>query len=93
MSTEGFEATFVLAVDRDLVWKRLTEHPVTDGHYWLPGFDSAATVVEEESCTRLRLTKDEQPCAGRPRPQPGTLHRAARRASSTAGRARRGIPA
>ena len=68
MTADHFEATFVLGIDRDTAWARLTEHPVDapggDERYWLPGFDSAASVVEHEAKTRLRLTKDDEPCAG-----------------------------
>ena len=68
MSPDHFEASFVVSIDRDTVWRRLTEHPIDapDGseRYWLPGFDSAATVTEQDAGKRLRLTKDDEPCAG-----------------------------
>ena len=68
MNPDRFEATFVLSIDRGAAWKRLTEHPAEstgDEHrYWLPGFDAAATVIEEKPEAQLRVTKDEQPCAG-----------------------------
>jgi hypothetical protein len=68
MTTDRFEATFVLAIDRATAWKRLTEHPVDspsgDARYWLPGFDSSATVTEQVEGTELRVTKDDEPCAG-----------------------------
>jgi hypothetical protein len=68
MTPDHFEATFVLSIDRGAAWKRLTEHPVEstsdDRRYWLAGFDSTATVVDEDTETRLRVTKDEQPCSG-----------------------------
>jgi len=66
MSRDGFEATFHLRVERDAVWKQLTQcgPEVDDGHVWLAGFDSLATIVEAEEPHRLRATKDEEPCAG-----------------------------
>ena len=67
MSADHFEATFVLGIERDAAWARLTEHPLesdANDRYWLPGFDSPATVTEQEPGTRLRLTKDSEPCAG-----------------------------
>lgn len=68
MSSDHFEATFSLRVDRATAWRRLTEHPVDapagQERYWLPGFDAAATVNERDDGARLRLTKDDEPCAG-----------------------------
>ena len=68
MTPDRFEATFVLGIDRNGAWARLTEHPIDspddEKRYWLPGFDSAATVIEEEVGSHLRLTKDDEPCAG-----------------------------
>ena len=68
MNPDRFEATFVLGVDRDAAWKRLTEHPADSAggaeRYWLPGFDGVATVTEQEPGRELRLTKDGEPCAG-----------------------------
>ena len=68
MNPDRFEATFVLSIDRGAAWKRLTEHPAEstgdERRYWLPGFDAAATVIEEKPEAQLRVTKDEQPCAG-----------------------------
>jgi hypothetical protein len=68
MSADHFEATFVLSIDRDTAWKRLTERPIERAdakeHYWLPGFDSAASVADAEPGLRLRATKDDEPCAG-----------------------------
>ena len=68
MIRDHFEATFVIGIDRGTAWKRLTEHPVEasagERRYWLPGFDSAATVIEQDEATRLQLTKDDEPCAG-----------------------------
>jgi hypothetical protein len=68
MNPDHFEATFVLAIDRDTAWKRLTERSVerddAKEHYWLPGFDSAVSVTEAEPGTCLRVTKDDEPCAG-----------------------------
>lgn len=68
MTPDHFEASFVVSLDRDTVWKRLTEHPIdaADGseRYWLPGFDSAATVTEEDAGKRLRLTKDDATSGG-----------------------------
>jgi len=56
---DGFEATFELAVDRATAWRHLTERPG-----WLPGFDSAVTVVDEVEGAALTATKDSEPCAG-----------------------------
>ena len=68
MSEDRFEATFVLSIDRDTAWTRLTEHPIEsdegEQRCWLPGFDTSATVVEQEPAARLHLTKDDEPCAG-----------------------------
>lgn len=70
MTTDGFEATFRLRVDRDTAWQRLTSRPLDDDEnadhdqLWLPGFDSAATVIDAEPPDRLQATKDDQPCAG-----------------------------
>jgi len=68
---DGFEATFVVSVDRSTAWQRLTggktgdEGAPTEGDdVWLPGFDSAATVTEIDPPDRLRATKTDQPCAG-----------------------------
>jgi hypothetical protein len=68
MSRDRFESTFVIEIDRDTAWARLTEHPIDSStdrkQYWLPGFDSTATVTDEDTGTRLQLTKDDEPCAG-----------------------------
>jgi hypothetical protein len=68
MSSDHFEATFTLGIDRETAWARLTEHPVgspgSEERYWVPGFDAFATVTERDAGTRLRLTKDDEPCAG-----------------------------
>ena len=67
MSTDRFEATFVLGILRPEAWRRLTEHPVDDGdvaHYWLPGFDATARVTAEAPEERLEAVKVDQPCAG-----------------------------
>jgi hypothetical protein len=68
MTPDRFETTFVLGIDRATAWSRLTEHPVessaTAARYWLPGFDSAATVIDEVPGSELRATKDDEPCAG-----------------------------
>jgi len=57
MTADHFEATFVLTIDRATAWQRLTEHPLDspseDERYWLPGFDSSATVAEQDAGTRL----------------------------------------
>jgi hypothetical protein len=60
MAPDRFEATFVLAVDRQTAWRRLAHQP----DRWLPGFDAAVTVVEAAEGERLHVTKDEEPCAG-----------------------------
>jgi hypothetical protein len=60
MTPDRFEATFVLAVDRPTAWRRLAQQPGR----WLPGFDSAVTVVAEAAGERLEAIKDDDPCAG-----------------------------
>jgi hypothetical protein len=68
VSSDHFEASFVLGLARGLVWERLTERPLDapDGgaKFWIPGFDSPATAVEMEEATRWRGVKDDEPCAG-----------------------------
>jgi hypothetical protein len=68
MTADRFEATFVVKVERETVWQRLTSSPLEPAgdapRYWVPGFDSAATLDEAETRARLRLTKDDEPCAG-----------------------------
>jgi hypothetical protein len=68
MSADHFEATFVLRIDRSVAWERLTEHPLEVAaerdRYWLPGFDSTVTVTEQDPGKQLRVTKDDEPCAG-----------------------------
>ena len=67
MSTDGFEATFRLQVDRTTAWRRLTGDDAgtePGAHLWLPGFDAQATVTDVEPLRRLRATKDDEPCAG-----------------------------
>lgn len=64
---DGFDATFSIQIDRPTAWRRLTETAAEgagEGHVWLAGFDSAATVLESEPPGRLRVTKDDEPCAG-----------------------------
>lgn len=60
MAPDRFEATFVLAVDRTTAWTRLAHQP----DRWLPGFDSAVTIIERSEGERLHVTKDDEPCAG-----------------------------
>ena len=67
MTPDHFEATFVVNIERAAAWARLFEHPVDArdaAKYWLPGFDSVATVDEQIEGDRARLTKDDEPCAG-----------------------------
>jgi uncharacterized protein YndB with AHSA1/START domain len=70
MTTDRFEATFRLRIDRATAWQRLTSRPLNQDEHadndrlWLPGFDSAATVIDAEAPNRLQATKDDQPCAG-----------------------------
>lgn len=70
MTTDRFEATFRLRVDRVTAWQRLTSRPLNQDEnpdhdqLWLPGFDSAATVIDADPPDRLQATKDDQPCAG-----------------------------
>jgi hypothetical protein len=60
MAPDRFDATFVLAVDRQTAWRRLAHQP----DRWLPGFDAAVTVMDASEGERLHVTKDEAPCAG-----------------------------
>jgi uncharacterized protein YndB with AHSA1/START domain len=67
MTTDRFQASFRLRIDRDTAWHRLTaEEAGSDvpAHLWLPGFDSQVTVVDAAAPDRLRATKDDEPCAG-----------------------------
>lgn len=72
MTTDGFEATFRLSIDRDIAWQRLTSRPLdpdddnegASARLWLPGFDSAATITDADPPERLQATKDDEPCAG-----------------------------
>lgn len=66
MTTDGFEATFRLHIDRHQAWQRLVGGAdVGPGEQlWLPGFDSRATVVAADAPARLEATKDDEPCAG-----------------------------
>jgi hypothetical protein len=67
MSSDRFEATFVVRTDPGTAWSRLTERPVDSDEstrLWLPGFDSSATVTACEEGTELQATKDDEPCAG-----------------------------
>lgn len=62
-----FEVVFSIQVPRDTAWRRLTETPSAGNaqeQMWLPGFDSSVTVVEADAQNRLRVTKDDEPCAG-----------------------------
>ena len=70
-STDPFEATFRVTVDRPTAWRRLTEATLAASasadaptRLRLPGLDAAATVVESDAPGRLRATKDEEPFAG-----------------------------
>lgn len=66
-TTDGFDATFRIQVDRATAWDRLTggrAEPSPADQLWLPGFDSGATVEEVEPGRRLRARKDDEPCAG-----------------------------
>jgi hypothetical protein len=66
MSSDRFEATFRVRLERLGVWRRLTENETgPDGdRLWLPGFDSRVTTVESDPPEELRATKDDEPCAG-----------------------------
>lgn len=68
MSTDRFEATFVLGIGRPEAWRRLTERPVDAGDdgggYWLPGFDARARVTAEAPEEHLEAVKVDEPCAG-----------------------------
>jgi hypothetical protein len=66
MNPDAFEATFRLRIDPEHAWRRLTDNPskTEAGHVWLPGFDSLVTIVAADAPQRLRVTKDDEPCAG-----------------------------
>ncbi|HEX6423653.1 MAG TPA: hypothetical protein VFZ79_09250 [Acidimicrobiales bacterium] len=84
MTSERFEATFTLGIDRTTAWRRLTEHRVGGAgagagegpagteaagaeppeRCWLPGFDATATITDRADGSRLRATKDDEPCRG-----------------------------
>ena len=79
---DGFEASFVLGLDRATAWRHLTEHalePAASGaaHCWLPGFDAAATVTAEEPGARLAARKDDDPAPAPPSSSPSPTRRAA----------------
>lgn len=66
-TTDGFEATFRIQLDRPTAWARVVggEEAVAPGdQLWLPGFDSRATVQEIDEAQRLLARKDDEPCAG-----------------------------
>jgi hypothetical protein len=63
VTADHFEATFVLRVDRETAWARLTEYLAGSGG-WLPGFDAQTTVTARDDGAELRVTKDDEPCAG-----------------------------
>ena len=68
MSDDHFEATFVL-VDRPGHRVASASPSIRSSRramiaYWLPGFDATATVLDEDAEARLRVTKDDEPCAG-----------------------------
>jgi hypothetical protein len=69
MTDNTFEATFVVSVDRRTTWERLTANSITSEdqevtRYHLPGFDSDVTVIEQDPERHLKVTKDDEPCAG-----------------------------
>jgi uncharacterized protein YndB with AHSA1/START domain len=67
MTTDRFQASFRLRIDRDTAWHRQTADEAgsdVPAHLWLPGFDSQVTVVDAAAPDRLRATKDDEPCAG-----------------------------
>jgi hypothetical protein len=68
MSTDRFEATFVVRTDSRTAWTRLTERSLDSTgesrRLWLPGFDSSATITDCEDGAELHATKDDEPCAG-----------------------------
>ena len=67
MTSDRFHATFRLRIARDTAWHRLTSDEAgsdQDAHLWLAGFDSQVTVVDATAPDRLRVTKDDEPCAG-----------------------------
>jgi hypothetical protein len=62
MTELRYERTFEVRVDPAAAWAAFTEQP--DGHWWLPGFESAGTPVDVEPGQRLHVVKDQEPCRG-----------------------------
>lgn len=73
---DDFEATFVVEIAPEEVWRALTERTLEGAaelHYVLPGFPSfrelpvpgaSCTPIEVEPDRLLRVKKDDEPCAG-----------------------------
>lgn len=67
MTTDGFETTFEIKVDRGVAWRRLIGERDRVGagdELWLPGFDARVSVDDVVPGDSLRGTKDDEPCAG-----------------------------
>ena len=72
MRDDGFEATFVVSVDRDTAWDRLqSAKPAVDGigsaregQWWIPGIEAPADELEVDPGRSLRARKALEPCKG-----------------------------
>ena len=66
MSSDEFDATFSIRLDRNAAWARLIRSARTEegDKLWLAGFDSSVTVADARPGERLRVVKDDEPCAG-----------------------------
>jgi hypothetical protein len=67
MTTDGFETTFEIKVDRGETWRRLMGERDAIGpgdELWLPGFDARLIVDDVVPAASLRGIKDDEPCAG-----------------------------
>lgn len=64
---DGFQRSFVVDVDPDTVWQRLTRPPSQPGdgtRYNIAGLEADCIEVECEPGEFLRMIKDEEPCKG-----------------------------
>jgi len=67
MNPDGFEATFRVQIERVAAWERLTADAAAvepGAQFPLAGFAANVTIVDAEPPGRLRVTKDDEPCAG-----------------------------
>lgn len=63
----GFRRSFVVDVDPDTVWQRLTRPPNKSGEgnrYNIPGLEADCIEIECRTGEFLRMIKDEEPCKG-----------------------------